>query len=201
MTQYEQTRTGSIGSLKKSLMIAAISGVLLAASASIVLRAQDKPQNQAQDKYTLKAPNGIAFSEFKGYETWQDVSVSRTENDIKAIVANAVMIKAFEEGIPGNGKPFPEGSKIVKIEWKKAPNPLSPYAVEIPAALDAVAFIEKDSKRFPDASGWGYAQLNYDPTSSKFTAYGSDASFGKVCYTCHTIVKNQDYIFTAYHMR
>lgn len=185
-------------------------GIALLSVSSLVLvslapaapkHAPNQAANQASDKYRLKAPNGIAFTEFKGYETWQDVSVSRTENDIKAIVANPIMIKAFAAGIPGNGKPFPDGSKIVKIEWKKAPNPLSPYAVEIPAALDAVAFIEKDSKRFPDASGWGYAQLNFDPSTSKFTAYGSDASFGKVCYTCHTIVKTNDYIFTAYHMR
>ena len=25
----------------------------------------------AQDRYTVKVPNGLAFSEFKGYETWQ----------------------------------------------------------------------------------------------------------------------------------
>jgi len=185
---------------RKSVAFVAMAASL-AVLASMVLAVQDKAQNQAQDKYTLKALNGVAISEFKGYETWQDVAVSRTENDIKAIVANPVMIKAFEDGVPGNGKPFPEGSKIVKIEWKKAANPLSPYAVEIPAALDAVAFIEKDSKRFPDSNGWAYAQLNWDPASSKFTVYGTDASFGKVCYTCHTIVKNQDYIFTAYHMR
>jgi hypothetical protein len=30
----------------------------------------------AQDRFTLKAPNGFAFSEFRGYETWQDVAVS-----------------------------------------------------------------------------------------------------------------------------
>jgi hypothetical protein len=111
----------------------------------MALAARDKAQSQAQDKYTLKALNGVAFSEFKGYETWQTVSVSRTDNDIKAILANPVMIRAFEEGAPGNGKPFPEGSKIVKIEWKKTPNPLSPYAVEIPDTLDA----SRSSKRIP----------------------------------------------------
>ena len=41
----------------------------------------------AQDKYTLKVPNGLAFSEFRGYENWQDVAVSQTENGIKVIVA------------------------------------------------------------------------------------------------------------------
>ena len=45
----------------------------------------------AQDKYTLKVPNGLAFSEFRGYENWQDVAVSQTENGIKVIVANPAL--------------------------------------------------------------------------------------------------------------
>jgi hypothetical protein len=80
----------------------------------------------AQDRFTLKVPNGLAFSEFRGYETWQDVAVSQTENSLKVISANNVMINAYRQGVPGNGKSFPEGSKIVKIEWlrKRAPSPL-----------------------------------------------------------------------------
>jgi Cytochrome P460 len=79
-----------------------------------------------QDRFTLKAPNGVAFSEFRGYETWQDVAVSQTDDGIKVILGNPVMINAYKEGIPGNGKPFPEGSIIVKIEWSKKKNPVSP---------------------------------------------------------------------------
>ena len=34
---------------------------------------------------------------------------------------------------PGqHGKPFPEGSVIVKIEWSKKKNPESPYSVVVP---------------------------------------------------------------------
>jgi hypothetical protein len=63
-----------------------------------------------QDRYKVKGLNGVSLSEFKGYEDWQDVAVSRTGTDVKAILANPVMIKAYREGIPGNGKPFPDGS-------------------------------------------------------------------------------------------
>ena len=109
-----------------------------------------------QDRFTLKAPNGVAFSEFRGYETWQTVAPSQTNDGIKAILANPAMINAYKAGIPENGKMFPDGSKIVKIEWARTPNPASPYAVQVPAALKSVSFIEKDSKRFQDTSGWGY---------------------------------------------
>ena len=39
----------------------------------------------AQDRFTVKVPNGIAFSDFRGYETWQNVAVSQTENGLKVI--------------------------------------------------------------------------------------------------------------------
>ena len=155
----------------------------------------------AQDKYTLKAPNGVAFSEFKGYESWENVAPSATEDGIKSILANPVMIKAYKDGIPGNGKPFPDGSMIVKIEWKKKPNPDSPYTVDVPDVLKSVAFIQKDSKRFPYSSGWEYAQFDYDSTSRTFKPFGTDSSFANKCYKCHTIVKATDYIFTHYAPR
>jgi hypothetical protein len=155
-----------------------------------------------QDRYMLTAPNGIAFAEFKGYDQWQDVAVSATNTGIKAILGNPAMIKAYQEGIPENGKPFPDGAAIVKIEWVKAPNPVSPYPVEVPTTLKSVSFIEKDSKRFPDTSGWGYAQFLYDPATRTFKPYGTDSSFGKkVCYQCHTRVAARDYIFTSYAAR
>jgi Cytochrome P460 len=155
----------------------------------------------AQDRYALKIPDGLAFAEFKGYDTWQDVAVSVTQTSVKAILANPVIIKAYKEDIPGNGKPFPEGSKIVKIEWLKK-NPVSPYFVEIPDTLKSLSFIEKDSKRFPDTNGWAYAQFAYDPAAETFKPSPPLSVTGHECgYACHTVVKASDYIFTKYPAR
>jgi hypothetical protein len=154
-----------------------------------------------QDRYTLKIPDGLAFSEFRGYDTWQDVAPSVTEGSVKSILANPTMINAYKEGIPGNGKPFPEGSKVVKIEWVKKKNPVSPYFVEVPDTLKSLAFIEKDSKRFPDTHGWAYAKWDYDPASGTFTPDPLSAKGHECGYTCHTAVKATDYIFTAYPRR
>ncbi len=119
----------------------------------------------AQDKYTVTVPGGLAFSEFRGYENWQSVSVSKTEHAFAIILANPVMIEAYRSGIPGNGKPFPEGSKIAKMHYNPvksadAPDPTT----EVPGTLLNVDFIEKDSKRFTDSDsgGWGYAAFNYN---------------------------------------
>ena len=152
----------------------------------------------AQDKYTLQVPNGLVFSDFRGYESWQVVSVAQTEEVLKVIVANPTMIDAYRAGVPGNGKPFPDGSKIAKIQWKPKKSAEAPFSVNVPDTLKDVFFIEKDSKRFPNSSGWGYALFNYDAASDRFTPDGSGDNCG---YACHTRVKAKDYIFHPYQKR
>lgn len=152
----------------------------------------------AQDRSSLKVPNGLAFEEFKGYENWQYVAVSQTETSLKVIAANPAMMKAYRSGIPGNGKKFPNGAKIAKIEWVAKKNAESPYFVMVPDTLKSLSFIEKDSKRFPDTNGWAYAQFMNDAASDTLTATGNDAKCG---YACHTTVAAKDYIFTAYPRR
>ena len=134
----------------------------------------------------------------RGYENWQDVAVSQTENGIKVIVANPVMINAYRGGIPANGKRFPDGSKVAKIEWTSKKSTESPYFVMVPDTLKSVSFIEKDTKRFPDTHGWAYAQFLYDAASDTLSPHGNDAKCG---YECHSTVAAKDYIFTAYPKR
>jgi len=152
----------------------------------------------AQDKYTLQVPDGLAFSDFRGYEDWRVVAVSQTDELLKVEVANPTMIDAYRAGVPGNGQPFPDGSKIAKIEWKPKKSSEAPFSVRIPEALQDVFLIEKDTKRFPNTNGWAYAQFNYDPASDAFTAEGRGTNCG---YACHTAVAAKDYIFTAYGKR
>jgi len=150
-----------------------------------------------QDRYTLKLGK-LAFTDFKGYEDWKVVAVSQTDTQLKVIVANDVMMNAYRQGLPADGKLFPEGSKVVKIEWGMKRNTRAPYAVQVPDTLEAVATIEKDSKRFPDTHGWAYGNFNYDAASKVFTPQGSDAKCG---YACHTGAASRDYIFTDYPLR
>ena len=76
----------------------------------------------AQDKYTVKVPGGLAFSEFKGYESWHAISISRNEKVVAVILGNPAMIDAYQAGIPANGKPVPDGAKMAKIHWIPKPN-------------------------------------------------------------------------------
>jgi hypothetical protein len=179
------TRTPSSMILIITVMLAVFGGIAIA----------------AQDKYTLKIPNGLAWSEWRGYENWADVAVSQTESEIKAIVANPIMMDAFRSGLPSSGKLFPNGSKIAKLEWSFKKNTVSPYSVNVPDALKTVAFIEKDTKRFPNTHGWAYASWDYDAATDTFKPASLDPSGAECGFACHTTVSAQDYIFTAYPKR
>ena len=158
----------------------------------------------AEDKYSVKVPGGLSFSEFRGYESWEVVSISQAGDLVAAIVANPVMIAAYKAGAPGNGKGFPDGSRMAKVHW--SPKMLETFpSATVPGAQKDVDFMVKDSKRFPEG-GWGYAFFRYDAASDKFMPgtesdmppQGNDAKCG---VACHTIVKSRDYVFTEYAHR
>jgi hypothetical protein len=158
-----------------------------------------------QDKYTVKVPNGLAFSEFRGYEAWQLVSISQDGPHVAAILGNPAMIKAYMDGVPGNGKPFPDGARLAKIHW--TPKKMETFpAATVPGTQHDMDFMVKDSKRFKDSGGWGYATFDYDAASDTFTPgtladkppQGNNATCG---FACHTSVKTRDYVFTDYGHR
>ena len=150
--------------------------VVSAAACVIALAVVGGIAMAAQDKYTLQVPDGLAFSDFRGYENWQVVAVSQTEELLKVMVANPTMIDAYRAGVPGNGKPFPDGSKIAKIEWKPKKSTEAPFAVRIPDTLQ-----------------------DYNPASDTFAP--NKTGVVNCGYACHTRVAKKDYIFTAYGTR
>jgi hypothetical protein len=173
--------------------------ILTIASATLLVAISSSLAISGPDKYTVQVPNGLAFSDFRGYEDWRVVAVSQTDDLLKVMVANPTMIDAYRAGIPGNGKPFPDGSKIAKIEWKPKKNPEAPFSVRVPDTLQDVFFIEKDSKKFPKTKGWAYAAFDYTPASDTFAP---DPTGTVNCgFACHTKVAAKDYIFTAYGKR
>jgi hypothetical protein len=176
--------------------------VLAIAAAS----AADPPANSDGNKYTLKIPGGLAFSEFQGYEDWSVIAISQNGDKIAVIVGNPVMIDAYRAGIPVNGKPFPDGAKMAKIHWYPKKNETEPGQPTVPGLLHDVDFMVKDSKRFVDSAGWGWATFDFDQTAKTYTPgttadrppQGHDAKCG---LACHTVAKDRDYVFTDYGRR
>ena len=176
-----------------------MAGFIIVAATVAVLAAIVVAAVYAQDKYSLKSPGGITFSNFRGYEDWAVVSSARTDEVLKVIVANPAMIGAYKNGVPGNGQPFPEGSMIVKLQWKPKKSTEAPFVVDVPDVFKQAFVMEKDSKRFPKTGGWGYAVFNYDAASGKFTA--DEKSLADCGHSCHVAVKAKDYIFHPYQKR
>jgi hypothetical protein len=185
--------------MKRTTMVTVGIAVWLVVLGGLAISAQNK------DKYAAQVPGGLAMSEFRGYEGWQAISLSRSEKAVAMILGNPAMIEAYRAGIPGNGQPFPDGAKMAKVHWTPAKNAFFPDTT-VPGGLQNVDFMVKDSQRFADAGGWGYAVFDYNAASDAFTPgtmagtppQGNDAKCGSAC---HTRAKAQDSVFTAYGKR
>jgi hypothetical protein len=183
---------------KSMLRIASVTVLLGVMAAGVAI--------SAQDRYSLKVTDGLAFSEFKGYDGWQTIAVSHNGGLLAVILGNPAMIDAYKAGIPGNGKPFPDGAKMAKIHWNAIKKEATPGQPQVPGVLHDIDFMVKDSKKFADSGGWGYGEFEYDTASDSFRPgtttdqppQGNDAKCG---FACHTIVKKQDYVFTEYPKR
>jgi hypothetical protein len=179
--------------------LGALAGIV-ALAASLAFAA-----DSSKDKYSVKVPGGLSFSEFKGFESWEAISVSSNEKAVAVILGNPTMIAAFKSGFPANGKPAPDGARMAKIHWAPDKNQFFPNAT-VPGIQQNVDLMVKDSKRFPDSGGWGYAVFDYNAATDTFTPgtlagappQGNDAKCG---FACHTVAKSRDYVFTNYGHR
>src|ERR1044071_4264143 len=184
---------------RKSMLMIGGMTVGLTVLGGLVTSAQNK------DKSAGKVQGGLVMSEFKGYEGWQAISISRNERVVAMILGNPAMIDAYRAGIPANGKPVPDGAKMAKVHWTPKKNEYFPDAT-VPGALVNVDFMVKDSKRFADSGGWGYAVFDYDAASDTFkpgTLEGTppQGNNAKCGFACHTRAKARDYVFTDYGRR
>ena len=160
----------------------------------------------ATDPSAVKVPGGLGFSDFKGYESWQLVSISQNGKLMAAILGNPAAIDAYRAGIPDNGKPFPDGAKLAKIHWIPKQATDQPGPPTVPGTQHDADFMMKDSKRFADSGGWGWASFQRDAATGAFTPttttdkppQGHDAKCG---FACHTKAQAHDFVFTAYGRR
>jgi Cytochrome P460 len=199
-SEFHQLRIAGERSMNRKTAFLSITGVVLcgviAAGAAF----------SAQDRLTLKVPGGLAFSEFKGYETWQTISISHNGDKLAVILGNPTIIEAYKSGIPENGKPFPDGAKMAKIHWTAKKNETAPGQPLVAGPLHDVDFMMKDSKRFADSNGWGYGAFEYDGATDSFRAANTvdqppQANDAKCGAACHTVARSRDYVFTEYPKR
>ncbi len=134
----------------------------------------------------LPAPShGIAYPE--GWQNWAAIGVSqRTDNhSLRLIVGNPIAIEAARKG---QTNPWPDGAILGKVVWKQGPHETWP-AAQAPKEFVHAEFMFKDSKKFAQTHGWGWAR--WVGAEQKPFQKGP-----QVCISCHTPVKDRDWVFT-----
>jgi len=134
------------------------------------------------------APNGIEMPE--GFKNWRLIASShRSDNNtMRVILGNDTAIQAARYK---QTNPWPDGSILAKLVWKNRTHEKWPAAT-VPGEFVHSEFMIKDSKKYADTGGWGFAR--WIGISQK--PYGNDASFSRECFGCHTPMKDNDYVFT-----
>lgn len=158
-------------------MFKTILSVTVCLLVAIVAAAADRPV----------APNGISL--YSDYLSWKVVAPSYREDrgQLRIITGNDIAIAALRAGI----KPLPDGSVLAKTAWKSDKNPAFPVATE-PTSFVQVEFMVKDSVKYKDTGGWGFARF----VGNELKPYGKDSGFVSECFGCHTPVAGNDYLFT-----
>ena len=170
--------------------------------ASVAILANGAPA--AQDRNALKSRIGISFAEFKGYERWQVIASSQSDDGdgcstsqdpgcVRSILGNPVAVKMYASSVTDSGKPVPDGAAFARIEWEKARIAV-PHGGTVPGKLAEISFMLKDSKRFPKTSGWGYATFRYNASSDTWTAI---SDFPDKCQACITVVRKRDLLYAG----
>ena len=108
----------------------------------------------------------------QGIRRLEVISVSHSGDVLAVILGNPEMIAAYQAGVPGNGKPFPDGAKMAKIHWNAKKSAEAPAPTAVPDSLHDVDVMVRDSKRFANSGNWGYGQFNYDSASDTFHTPG-----------------------------
>lgn len=125
----------------------------------------------------------------QGYRQWQLIAPSQLGepfDELRAILGNDVAIKAYG----GKTLPFPDGTVLAKLAWKRGPSPDFPAAFA-PGPATTVQLMVKDSKKYAATGGWGFGKfIDGKPV---------DEAEHRACFACHEAhVKAHDFVFTRF---
>jgi hypothetical protein len=124
-----------------------------------------------------------------GYRKWEFIAPAHESpplDELRVVVGNPAAIAAIEK----NQLPFPDGTVLVKLAWKRVQSTESPPAY-VPGQATTVQVMVKDSKKYASTGGWGFGRfVNGKP---------ADEAQHQTCWGCHqALVKNHDFVFTRF---
>lgn len=129
-----------------------------------------------------------------GYRDWQLITVAHEAgdfSDLRAVLGNAAAIKAFRK----DQRPFPDGTIIARLAWRYESSAQNNAVFGqsqsfVSGAPTNVQLMVKDSKKYAQTDGWGFAQFD----AAKPVAPAALSS----CFPCHHRISEQDLVFSRY---
>jgi hypothetical protein len=123
----------------------------------------------------------------QGYRQWELIAPAEEAtplNELRAVLGNKTSINSYRYGTP----PFPDGSVLVKLAWKRVPSSEFEPA-SVPGSATTVQVMVKDSRKYASTGGWGFGRfVNGKP---------ADEAQHETCFACHEAgVKDHDFVFT-----
>jgi len=168
--------------MKSLLVLSSVGVVLLAGVFAVACHAASEHRSKpASPIYGVTLPDG--------YRQWELIAPSlegEPLNELRAVVGNPIAIQAYRT----NTLPFPDGSILVKLAWKRTPS-TEFEAATVPGTATTVQVMVKDAKKYATTGGWGFGRfVDGQPV---------DEAQHRTCFACHQArVKNHDYVFTRY---
>lgn len=124
-----------------------------------------------------------------GYREWELVAPALEDDpldELRAVLGNAVAMEAYHDAT----LPFPDGTVLVKLAWKRVRSPEFESAT-VPGAATTVQVMVKDSRKYASTGGWGFGRF--------IDGLAVDEAQHETCFACHEArVKGRDYVFTRY---
>jgi hypothetical protein len=161
--------------------------VALATAVAATIAGRPRPTDEnASPIYGVTIPSG--------YRDWKLISVTHEEgpfNQLRAQVGNDLAVKAYRDG----KLPFPDGSTIVALHWKRVASDEDNKVFGHEQAFVAGSAVNmqvmvKDSKKYAATGGWGFGDFK--------DGKPSDAALHQKCFGCHEPAREHDFVFTRY---
>ncbi len=155
-------------------------GILAAAGAVVLsLAAGEIHSDDASPVFGVTIPDG--------YRGWQIVAPAEEAaplDELRVVLGNPTAIDAYEKKI----LPFPDGTVLVKLAWKRVQSPAFASA-SVPGAATTVQIMVKDARRYAETGGWGFGRfVNGKPV---------DEAQHRTCFACHAAhAREHDFVFT-----
>ena len=162
-----------------------ISGGFFAAASAFFVLSETPLANGSTSSGEASPIFGVKIPD--GYRRWEVIAPAEESeplNELRIVLGNPAALKAFKDAT----LPFPDGTTLVKLAWKRTQSTESPPAF-VPGQATTVQVMVKDSKRYASTGGWGFGRF--------IDGRPVDEAQHQTCFACHQArVINHDYVFT-----